>query len=76
MDSLARILAQGRQAGVFRDVDPVATYLMIVGACQYAFSSKLTVTSVAPRLHAPEATAAYAQATAELFIRGLAPGRN
>lgn len=70
-DALARILEQGVEAGVFRKVDPTATYLMIVGACQYAFSSKLTVTSVAPRLHRPEAIAAYAEATAEMFIRGL-----
>lgn len=74
-DSLARILEQGVQAGVFRDVDPKTTYLMIVGACQYAFSSKLTVTSVAPGLHEPEAIAAYARATAEMFIRGLAVER-
>lgn len=73
-DALARILEQGSQAGVFRAVDPKLTYLMIVGACQYAFSSKLTVTSVAPGLHEPAAIDAFANATAEMFIRGLAPG--
>lgn len=70
--ALARILEQGAEAGVFRPVDPRATYLMIVGACQYAFSSKLTVTSVAPGLHEPDAIAEYARATAEMFLRGLA----
>ncbi|MDZ4374373.1 MAG: TetR family transcriptional regulator [Phenylobacterium sp.] len=74
-DALARILEQGAEAGVFRRVDPVMTYLMIVGACQYAFSSKLTVTSVAPRLREPDAIAAYARATAQMFIRGLSADR-
>lgn len=74
-DALARILEQGAEAGVFRRVDPMMTYLMIVGACQYAFSSKLTVTSVAPGLREPDAIAAYARATAKMFIRGLSADR-
>jgi AcrR family transcriptional regulator len=71
--SLETILIDGAAAGVFRVVDPAMTYLMIVGACQYAFSSKLSVTSVMPHARNQAVTDAYAAAVADMFLRGLAP---
>lgn len=72
--ALRTILEDGIRAGLFRPVDPRMAYLMIVGACQYAFSSKLSVTSVLPDAGSPQTTDAYGRAVAETFLRGLAAG--
>jgi len=41
IDAQRRIIAEGIAAGQFRDVDPNYVYFLIIGACQYLFTTRV-----------------------------------
>lgn len=68
----SKILKQGVRAGVFRAVDTAMFYFIVVGACQYIFSSRVSVSHLLKGASVDEKTArAYADSVVDLVFNGL-----
>ena len=68
----AKILKQGVRAGAFRAVDPAAFYFVVVGACQYIFSTRVAVNHLLSGARVDEkVTRAYADSVVDIVFNGL-----
>ncbi|HQZ07051.1 MAG: TetR family transcriptional regulator [Rhodoferax sp.] len=75
VDLIARTLARGIQAQVFRPgIDPVELYISVAGMSYFFFSNRLTLSSIFGRdLGALEATQAYRRHVVGFAMAGLQP---
>lgn len=68
----ARMLRQGARAGVFRSIDTSMFYFMVVGACQYIFSTRVAVNHLLNGAPVDEKmTRAYADAVVDFVFNGI-----
>lgn len=73
IDAQKQIIADGIASGQFRNVDSKYAYFLINGACQYIFSTRITVRElVGEKKVGQELARDYAAFAAETVLRGLA----
>jgi TetR/AcrR family transcriptional regulator len=72
IDAQRRIVEEGVAAGQFRAIDPDQLYFIIVGACQYLFSSRVAFAEIMDGKLGDEAFAREFPATAlDVILNGL-----
>lgn len=73
MDAQRRIIEEGVRAGKLREIDPTFAYFIIVGACQYVFSTRVSGRGLIDGRPVDSNFARdYATQTVEIVLNGLA----
>jgi AcrR family transcriptional regulator len=68
------LLAQGKAEGVFREVDPFAFYLNVVGGIDMLFMAKATIEEgFGHRMDDPQLRRRFVQDTVDLVLNGVRP---
>ena len=72
IDAQRRIIEAGVAAGQFRAVDPEKLYFVIVGACQYLFSSKVAFANIMNgKLDDPQFERDFPTTVIDVILNGL-----
>jgi AcrR family transcriptional regulator len=72
IEAQRRIIADGIAAGQFRDVDPNYAYFLIVGACQYIFSTRVAFRElIGSETVEPAVSREYARFAVDIVLKGI-----
>ncbi|MCC2979473.1 TetR family transcriptional regulator [Sphingomonas sp. IC4-52] len=72
IDAQRRIVEDGIAAGQLRPIDPDHLYYMIVGACNYLFSSRVVFANImGEKLNGPEFERDFAHSVIDVILHGL-----
>ena len=72
IDAQRRIVEEGIAAGQLRPIDPDHLYYMIVGACNYLFSSRVVFANImGKKLNSPEFERDFARSVIDVILHGL-----
>lgn len=72
IDAQQTIIRDGIAAGQFRDIDPAYAYFMIIGGCQYIFSTRVAFHQLVGDRQVDDAFAReYAASAVDIILRGI-----